>query len=261
MPFDRKIFFDKVRSPLFSNGMSVANVAGCESIISEFERRGLPDMRWLAYMLATAFHETAFTMQPIAEYGRGRGKKYGVVGRHGQIAYGRGFVQLTWDDNYERADKELKLNGALIENYDLALKPDIAAGIMFSGMIGGWFTGKKLADFIRDGVTDFVHARKIINGLDKAEAIAGYASKFHAALIAAAMAVGSVVPAPPDIEPIPAPKPVPPTIARNAGIAGLLAVVWLAVSTSIQSHPFVIGGGAFLIVLAFIALHIMRKKG
>jgi hypothetical protein len=143
----------------------------------------LTDIRHAAYMLATAWHETAMTMQPIAEYGRGRGRKYGKPGRnHGQIPYGRGDVQLTWDTNYERADRELGLGGALIANYDLALDPAISYRIMSRGMLEGWFTGKKLSDYIRPGRVDYVNARRIINGTDRAAEIAGYARGFESIL-------------------------------------------------------------------------------
>ena len=65
-------------------------------------------------------------MQPVIEIGRGRGKSYGKPDKHrGQVPYGRGDVQLTWDRNYETADDELSLNGALLANFDLALDTDI----------------------------------------------------------------------------------------------------------------------------------------
>ena len=137
------------------------------------------DTTWRAYMLATAWHETAATMQPIREYGKGRGKAYGKSGKHGQAPYGRGYVQLTWDTNYEKADKALGLNGALLADFDLALRPDIAAQIMVRGMTEGWFTGKKLAGYLPG---DYVNARQIINGNDKSALVASYAIAFERAL-------------------------------------------------------------------------------
>src|SRR4051794_28194747 len=87
------------------------------------------DLRWLAYALATTFHETAATMLPIAEYGYGAGRPYGVSDfETDQTYYGRGFVQLTWRDNYARADRELDLfaDGSLEWHADNALEPPIA---------------------------------------------------------------------------------------------------------------------------------------
>lgn len=137
---------------------------------------------WMAYGFATAWHEAR--LAPIEEYGKGSGHAYGKPGKYGQPQYGRGLVQLTWDANYERADKELGLGGKLLQDFSLALKPEIAADILVGGMEAGWFTGKKLADYIGDRGTPggFTGARRIINGTDRAALIAGYAEKFQEAL-------------------------------------------------------------------------------
>ena len=56
------------------------------------------------------------------------------------------------------------------------LQPTIAYRIMSYGMRYGSFTGEKLSDFIRPGkAADYYHAREIINGLDRAGTIGGYA--------------------------------------------------------------------------------------
>ena len=93
-------------------------------------------------------------------------------------------MQLTWDENYERADRELGLNGALTADYDLALDPQVSARILVAGLEGGWFTGKGLRLFLPQVARreQFAAARKIVNGTDKAELIAGYAEIFQAAL-------------------------------------------------------------------------------
>lgn len=137
---------------------------------------------WLAYGLATAWHEAR--LKPIAEWGRGKGHTYGLPGKYGQPQYGRGLVQLTWDRNYEWVDKALGLNGSLLKNFDRALDPDIAARILIWGMETGAFTGKKLSDYISDRGTPegFKAARRIVNGTDRADLIAGYAMKFREAL-------------------------------------------------------------------------------
>lgn len=140
---------------------------------------------WLAYALATAWHESR--LKPIEEWGKGKGHKYGVVNSTGKAPYGRGLVQLTWHDNYVRADTELNLGGALVKNYDLALDPEIAVNIMVRGMARGWFTGKSLATYIgvdTGTVGEFTKARRIINGTDRATEIADLAVRFQDALIA-----------------------------------------------------------------------------
>lgn len=178
---NRATFFASVRKDIFNGKLSQSQVAGLDALLNEYEAKPC-DTLWMAYMLATAYHETAATMQPIAEYGKGKGRKYGVKGKYGQVPYGRGWVQLTWDFNYEKADKELGLDGALLKNFDLALDLGIATRILFRGMFEGWFTGKKLSDYFNDKTTDWVNARRIINGTDKAQHIADIAQKFHTAL-------------------------------------------------------------------------------
>ena len=171
----RAEFYKAVR-PMFHGALSQKQVDGIEALLAATE--GLP-ITHRAYLMATAAHETDQTMQPIAEYGKGKGKPYGKPGRHGQAQYGRGYVQLTWDDNYERADEALGLNGALLKDFNLAMQPTIAAKILVRGCSEGWFTGKKLADYLPG---DYRGARRVVNGLDKADLIAGYAREFEAAL-------------------------------------------------------------------------------
>ncbi len=139
---------------------------------------------WLAYCLATAWREAR--LKPIEEIGKGRAKPYGKVNSTGKAPYGRGLVQLTWHANYERADSELGLNGTLVKDYDRALEPEIAVKILVRGMEEGWFTGKSLSTYIAPGHGthgEFVQARRIINGTDRAELIATIADQFKDALI------------------------------------------------------------------------------
>lgn len=140
---------------------------------------------YLAYMLATAWHETAHTMQPIAEYGKGKGRKYGDYcdmdgSRYTELPhlyYGRGYVQLTWLTNYKKFTKLLNVD--LVNCPDNALQEKIAADIMLLGMVDGLFTGKALGDYIKWGtMEEYRQARRIINGMDKADLIADYAVKF-----------------------------------------------------------------------------------
>ena len=154
-----------------------------------------------AYLLATTYHETAHTFKPIEEYGKGKGRKYGTIytnskgvkygiaGSDGStylysdyphLYYGRGFVQLTHWVNYKFAGEQLGID--LINNPDLALQPKYAAEILVKGSKNGWFTGKKLSDYINDKKKDYINARRVINSLDKAQLIASYAVVFEKAL-------------------------------------------------------------------------------
>jgi hypothetical protein len=169
MHFDRETYFDSVRASLFGGSMTSGQVSGQEAILLgwEIEPRS-DDLRHLAYCLATTKHETANEMQPIEEYGKGSGQPYGIPDSEtGQTYYGRGYVQLTWRDNYARASDELGLtDDADIEwHADGALDPAIAAAVMFEGMTEGWFRSpNKLALYFSEGVNDPYGAREIING-------------------------------------------------------------------------------------------------
>jgi putative chitinase len=177
---DRKIFFDKIRKSLFKK-LTQSQVDGLTAILDEWEGRKLDDLRWLAYILATTYHESGHTMQPVAEYGKGKGRKYGIPDAiTGHIYYGRGFSQITWKSNYEKFSKLLKVD--IVNNPDLAMDTRISTDILFEGMLHGLFTGKKLADYFNDKGADWTNARRIINGKDCAELIAGYAQKFYEAL-------------------------------------------------------------------------------
>ena len=177
---DRARFFAGIRQGPFPGKLTAGQVQGCNAILDEWECRGLTDLRWLAYMLATVKWETDHTMQPIKE---GGGLNY-LESKRYYPAYGRGYVQLTWDANYK---KMAKLIGVpeLATNYDLALEPEIATAVMFEGMLRGTFTGKKLADYFSAKAADWIGARRIINGTDRAAEIASIAKQFYADLIAA----------------------------------------------------------------------------
>lgn len=189
---NRKAFFDVIREPLFYGALAAHQVAGLDALLDTWdtllERDTWPnvDARWAAYPLATAYHETGRTMIPVRERGLGAGHPYGVPDPGtGQTYYGRGHVQLTWRDNYARM--EAKFGQPLLMNPDLALDMRLSAQILFTGMADGNFTGKRLSQFFKpDGTSDAVHARLIVNGMDRALEIAGYYEIFLAALDAAA---------------------------------------------------------------------------
>lgn len=147
-------------------------------ILTTARAAGLTDAQ-IAYVLATAYWETARTMQPVEE-------AYWLsdAWRQKNLRYypwhGRGFVQLTWQANYEKAGKALGID--LTTDPSKAMEPQISARILVEGMKGGWFTGKKLADYINAERTDFVGARRIVNGTDKAAEIAAIAKIYLEAL-------------------------------------------------------------------------------
>lgn len=170
-------------------------VEGFDAIFDYWDKGTNTDIRHLAYMLATAWHETGTTMQAIEEWGKGKGKPYGKQlkyekdskGKHipytdvKTLFYGRGLVQLTWYDLYERVGNALNLD--LINHPELALKLDNAVTIMFYGMSKGIFTGRKLSQYFNATINDPLGARAIINGRDCNELIKTYYTKFINSII------------------------------------------------------------------------------
>ena len=191
---NKKFFFDYTRRELFHGRFTQRQVNGINAILTEWETNfAKADDRYLAYMLATVHHETAKRMYPIEEFGKGRKRDYGQKLKMGkgagkrvayanpdQYYYGRGFVQLTWYENYEKAAKKLKIN--CLEQPALTLELVNATKIMFLGMMEGWFTERKLSMYFNKDVEDWYNARRIINGTDKANLIKEYALKYYAAI-------------------------------------------------------------------------------
>lgn len=182
----KSVFYQSIR-PMFHGMLSQAQVGGIEALLAATE--GQP-ITFRAYLLSTAKHETADTMQPITEYG---GRKYFDKYDTGKLAKalgntpeadgdgftyrGRGYAMITGRANYAKAGAALGLD--LLHKPDLALQPTIAALTLVRGCVDGWFTGKKLGDYLPG---DYRGARRVVNGTDKQDLIAGYAREFEAAL-------------------------------------------------------------------------------
>lgn len=198
--FNRTTFFAYIRRAPFGNRLSQQQVDGTEKILSFWEKNHEEkDIRFLAYILATAFHETGGRMVPVregfAKTDAGARKivakrVYGIEDpRTGHAYYGRGHVQLTWYANYEKFSKLLGID--LLNNPDLALDPEISLEILFEGMLEGKsgtgdYTGRSLERYFNDSKDDPEGARSIVNGGDKKVLIAGYHRQFLDALKEAA---------------------------------------------------------------------------
>jgi putative chitinase len=193
MAINRKKFFDGIKSGPFSGALKASTVKGVTAVLDAWEASGLTDERWLAYMLATVLAECGANMLPVREgfkktdaqaraYVKKRGYKYAKV-VDGQVYYGRGLVQLTWQANYKAMGTILGID--LAGKPDLALDPVTASNIMFEGMTRGTFTSKKLSNYFNKTKTDWKNARRIINKLDRADEIATYAKQFHSDIVIA----------------------------------------------------------------------------
>lgn len=190
---NRTDFFEKARVNLFSGSLAQTQVDGMNAILDQWEALRLTDLRWLAYMLATAKHETNATMQPVreaywlSEEWRKNNLRYYPF-------YGRGLVQLTWERNYWLMTGLLHDQFSsrfpdfdMVANPDLALDPKVSVAVMFEGMLEaessiGDFTGRALEQFFSATREDWVNARTIINGLDRAVDVADMGRHFLACL-------------------------------------------------------------------------------
>ncbi len=192
-------YFNQYRS--YHGKLSELQVQGHELIINACLEKKLI-IPAIAYVLATVFHETNRTMQPISEYGKGKGRAYGTwktnsngvkycqtngtgkvvytYDEYPHLYYGRGYPQLTWYDNYKVMGDLLGLD--LLGNPELANTPEVSIKILVEGMIRGTFTGKSLNNYFSLNMVDYIGARRIINGNDKAQLIAKYARQFESIL-------------------------------------------------------------------------------
>lgn len=189
------VFYEKIR-PILGGSMKQSTVDAVNDILAAYAEYGRFDPRDLANIFGQMKREVGVAMLPVREgfalsdkaarayvlrqhYGYAKPTKYA-----GQWAYGRGQIQLTWDYNYEALDEALGMNGALLKNFDLVLDPAVSSKIAVVGMIKGIFTKKKLSDYFTDKITDWYHARQIVNGLDHAAEVAQNSKDFYEAILA-----------------------------------------------------------------------------
>lgn len=204
--FNPTTFFNAVRDTILGPDLDQGEVDGCNYILAEFKAEPLA---FTAYALGTAYHETRHTMQPVreafwlsdAQANRYFFRMYDITGQRPKVARelgntqpgdgvrfaGRGYPQTTGRRNYTKASQVLGVD--LIEHPEEMMKPYVAAAVMRHAMVNGWYTGKKLGDFLpRHGAAAFEQmrsARRVVNGMDRAGDIAQAAMSFQSALIKA----------------------------------------------------------------------------
>lgn len=236
---DRKRFYDAVRAPLFFGALTQSHVDGINGLLDAWAADGSPDPRKLAYVLAGVYHETGSKMVPVREGFAGTDAKarrivakraYGKpAGPYGHVYYGRGRIQNTWLDNMEKLKKRFGLD--FVKDPDLLLDPVVDARVTVIGHIEGIWTGKKLSDYFTAGKADYINARRIVNGTDKAKQIANYAAVFLDAINAA----GGVPKQPEPAKPQPA-KPA--SKAKTAGVGAVIASLMAAAYVYLKSKGF-----------------------
>lgn len=180
-----------------------------EDIFKYWEGTAYTDNRWLAYILATAYRESAGTMQPVREglcktdqcsidkitayfekKNRPQHDNYALPDKYGRSYFGRGLVQLTHKRNYKRVGEAIGMGDKLVENPDLALDNGVSIKVLVEGSAQGLFVKnrktkqwRKLSDYFNEDKSDWHGARKIINpGSKRAHIPAKHGQKFFACL-------------------------------------------------------------------------------
>lgn len=227
---DKRAFFSSIRAALFEGGLKPGQVYNVETLLDAIDAADWP-LAHAAYGLATAFHESArfTTLKEMGgtEYFH---RMYDMAGNRPKVAatlgntqrgdgarfYGRGLVQLTGRANYRKAGKHVGVD--LEKDPDRAAEPTLAARILIWGMETGAYTGKANRDYLDKSPPDYVGARRIINGTDRAQTIASYAKVFERALVAAGYGSEVAKPAPVAHNSLPALAPAPePAPTRHDG--------------------------------------------
>lgn len=155
-------------------------------ILAECQRQGVTDPNQIAYILATAKHESD-QFNTLREYHdgsdyEGRSDLGNNQPGDGVRYAGRGYVQLTGRTNYERY---AQITGIDLVNNPEVLERDanLSAFVLVHGMMNGAYTGVPLGDYIpAGGSPDFWNARRVVNGTDRADLIAGYAEQYRNSL-------------------------------------------------------------------------------
>jgi|GEM_PF-1905606 len=153
-------------------------------------------------------------------YGHKLGNRDG--GSDGANYRGRGYVQLTGRNNYRKMADHLnsvgftyELDGVtwgsaehpidLVSNFThVNESPALAAAVLVEGSKLGMFTGHALDDHINSSKTDYTNARRVINGTDRASAIASIARRYQGAM--SGLWAPVFVPDPDAVSDVPVPK-------------------------------------------------------
>lgn len=161
--------------------------AGLNHLFDSWEKFGDADANRLAFVLGTARRESSDTFAPVreaphcgadeecreraigkllaaraAKSGKPSRANYSLPDANGQRYYGRGFVQITLRENYQKTGAMLGLD--LVSDPDRVLDPKIAGEILIRSMLEGWYGSKKpLSAYIDGNKLDWINARNNVN--------------------------------------------------------------------------------------------------
>lgn len=197
--FYKKIRVAKVNNKLLFPKLTQSQVKGTESILDYWNNKYTHlSIRWLAYILATCYHETKARMMPTYEDGTKAYfmRNYDISGHNpalakklGNVKVGDGYTfrgvgqgQITGRRNMRFAGKKI---GVDLESHpEYMMRVEISTKVLVEGFIGGWFTGVRLSTYTAsNGSFDAYNARRIWNKTDCASLIKAEYEQFYAALI------------------------------------------------------------------------------
>ena len=276
MNIDRDTFFAFARNAPFGGRLTQQQVDGTNALLDAWDKDGHDDDRQLAYLLATVFHETGGRMVPVREafatsdadairrldaaYAAGQlpmvSKPYWRDGW-----FGRGPVQITFEDNYRKMGKALGVD--LEGNPSLLLDPVVGARSAVVGMVKGLFVrGQNLSRYFNDTVDDPVGARRIINGTSRASLIAGYHVNFLDSIKAARVEAAKPTPVPAAV--VEAAKPDGASLVKDktsiggalSAVGGIGGVAAAAPLLSAINSPWAFAALALLVVIIAIGSYL-----
>lgn len=201
---DRDFFYKNFPSGGLNGKTATANrKRGFNAIFDAWDADPKSDrLEWLAYLLATAWHETGAQMLPVREgfaktdagavkavtaYCKKEGiKNYAERAANGKSYYGRGYVQLTHAANYRSLGKELGVGDDLVDEPDKVLNEATGAKILKLGLTKGKFrpAAGKLKDYFDGASKKWSGARALVNGDGKKNGamVGDYGKAFFKAL-------------------------------------------------------------------------------
>jgi predicted chitinase len=193
---DNSILLQRLTAALKLDTVSQSHLGRLLPLFSQDADTHWMDRRQMAYALATSYHETGklqtvggkrivVRFAPVAETRANAKRQPGLYARQNRYwntgFYGRGLVQITWRDNYETF--QAITGKPLLAQPALALELDTAYVILREGMLRGLFTSMRLSHYIHGARCDYVNARRVINGTDRAAEIAAVARTIQVVLL------------------------------------------------------------------------------
>ena len=237
---NHKAFFDAARLTLFGGKLTTIQFQRIEELLSSAASFQTVEAEHLAYILATAHWETdrfnAMEEYASGEAYEGRADLGNVEAGDGKRFKGRGFPMLTGRKNYKWASGVAGVD--LLADPERASDPRISAPVILAGMLTGSFTGVGLGRYMNSSKVDFVNARRVVNGLDRAETIADLAHRYLAAIKAGMTVEGqqlsqgelSARPMPQTDSPARVPARRKPRFGQAVACGTSITVIWTAIA-------------------------------